>query len=370
MKKAIFITLLSSLLLTNCSSTTVNNKNISWNVAGRLPAQKGYNKNIGTAGVLYGAIGNYFIAGGGANFPIKPVLEGGAKVIYSDVYLMREKDGKLEIVEQSNFPHKIGYGASVSVKDGIYYIGGGENSEKDKEIWFLSLEKNSLKYEKIGELPFAFQSGGAVFKDGKLYIFAGKQDGKASKKFWEYNLKTKEVKELSDVPGDTRTQCIGQILDGKLYVFGGGNSKAFIDGYKYDFENNSWENVADIRISGKEISVLGGNSVKINENEMLVIGGFNKELWNDANHYLSTLKDEELAKYKFNYFTQDPIDFNWNSEILLYNAKENSWKSLGEIPFDAPCGEGLVIIGNKIYSINGEIKPGVRTNRVYRGIFN
>ncbi|MCJ8341484.1 MAG: hypothetical protein MJH09_01325 [Cetobacterium sp.] len=52
---------------------------------------------------------------------------------------------------------------------------------------------------------------------------------------------------------------------------------------------------------------------------------------------------------------------------MIYNAKTNNWKSLGEVPFNAPCGEGLVLIGNKIYSINGEIKPGVRTEKMYIG---
>ena len=42
-------------------------------------------------------------------------------------------------------------------------------------------------------------------------------------------------------------------------------------------------------------------------------------------------------------------------------------KSIGELPFNAPCGEGLVLIKNKIYSIGGEIKPGIRTSKIYRG---
>ncbi|WP_216641135.1 hypothetical protein [Solibacillus sp. R5-41] len=44
-----------------------------------------------------------------------------------------------------------------------------------------------------------------------------------------------------------------------------------------------------------------------------------------------------------------------------------TWRSVGKVPFDAPCGEGLVLMGDTIHSINGETKPGVRTNAIYSG---
>ena len=372
MKKILFTAIVTSLILAGCSSTNVVNnpksdKKITWEVGGHLPAQKGYEKNIGTAGVLYGSLeGKYIVVGGGANFPIKPTAEGGPKVMYSDVYLLTENNGEVTVVEHTNLPHEIGYGASVTTPQGVYYIGGAANAEQDNDIWFLSMDMGKLKMEKIGDLPFTFQNGGAVEKDGKLYVYTGKQAGQASNKFYSYDL-TKEVKELPPVPGETRTQSVSQLLNGELYVFGGGNSKAFVDGYKYNFDTNTWTEVAPVIIDGKEVSVLGANSVKLNESEMMVIGGFNKQLWNDANYYLGNLKGEELANYKAKYFGADPYEFGWNRDVLIYNASTNSWKSIGEIPFDAPCGEGLVLIGNKVFSINGEIKPGIRTDRVFTG---
>ena len=73
MKKILFAAIVSSLILAGCSSTNVvERKNvdrkITWEVGGHLPAQKGYEKNIGTAGVLYGSLeGKYIVVGGGAN---------------------------------------------------------------------------------------------------------------------------------------------------------------------------------------------------------------------------------------------------------------------------------------------------------------
>ena len=113
--------------------------------------------------------------------------------------------------------------------------------------------------------------------------------------------------------------------------------------------------------------MLGAVSVKLNETEMLVIGGFNKAIYDNAVYNLGTLQGTALAGFRQGYFGADPYEFNWNSNILIYNCESNTWKTIGEVPFDAPCGEGLILIGNKIYSINGEIKPGIRTDKMYVG---
>ena len=373
MKKFVFAAMLSALVLGGCTSTEVKipglERKITWEHAGNLPAQKGFEKNMGTAGVLSGVLeGKYVVVGGGANFPYDTVLNGGIKKLYSDVYLLEEKEGKLIVKEHINLDNEIGYGASVTAKGGVYYIGGGATAEADNDILFLSMKNGKLNIEKVGDLPFTLQNGTAVEKDGKLYIITGKQDGKATNKMYEYDLTTGNSRELAPVPGAvTRTQAVSQILDGKLYVFSGGDSIAYTDGYKYDFTADRWTSAASVELGGKGISLLGASSVKLNEKEMIVIGGFNKEVYDNAVANLSSLKGEELARFKAGYFGANPTEFNWNREILIYNSDNNSWKSIGEIPFDAPCGEGLVLVGNKVFSINGEIKPGIRTNRMYTG---
>lgn len=377
MKKLCLI--LSILFAVSCSSNNTSSnanvldsktdKKIVWEMGGRLPAQTGMDKNIGTAGLLYGSLENkYIVVGGGANFPEKSVLNGGAKKAYSDIYMLEDNNGVLEVVEHINWENELGYGASVTVTNGIYYIGGSSNPEADDDILFITLKNNKLNVEKIGDLPFTLQNGFAVYKDNKLYIITGKQSGKGSDKVYEYDLATKETKELAPVPNQaSRTQAVAQLLNGNIYVFSGGDATAYTDGYKYDFANNTWEQVSDVALNNEGISLLGAVSVKLNEQEMLVIGGFNKAVYDNAVYNLGNLKDAALAQFRAGYFGADPYEFNWNSNILIYNCESNTWKTIGEVPFDAPCGEGLILIGNKIYSINGEIKPGVRTDKMYVG---
>ena len=112
------------------SKTQNGNSNVErilWEHAGDLEAQIGYEKNIGTAGMLAGKTGDFIIAGGGANFPDKPVAEGGAKKFYPDVYVLKEENGRLEQVNHTKLKYEIGYGSSISTEEGVYYIGGSSD---------------------------------------------------------------------------------------------------------------------------------------------------------------------------------------------------------------------------------------------------
>ncbi len=346
----------------------VSPDNILWKYAGDLSPALGTTQNIGVAGVLSGESNGYVIAGGGANFPQGGPLVGGPKKTYPDVYVFKVNGDKLDEVDHAKMPFEVGYGASASDGKGIYYVGGSTSADGAKQISYLSAGNNGkLQIEKTGSLPFTFQNGAAAVYQGKLYVGVGKQDGKLSQKFYSFDLKTKQVTQLADFPGAAREQVVYKVLGDKLFVFSGGSSIAYTDGYAYDFASNSWSKMADVSLGRKGISLLGANSVKLNNHEMLVIGGFNKEVYDNAVANLGSLKDEALKTFKAGYFGADPEDFHWNKEILIYDASTNTWRTVGQVPFYAPCGEGLVLSGNRLISINGEIKPGVRSPRMYMG---
>lgn len=363
---------LLGILFLLCSVVAMAGNRMTWEYVGSLPAQKGYEKNIGAAGLLQGQIGNYLVVGGGANFPEKPLTEGGKKVTHKDVYLLEEVGNELKVIDQMQWEYPFGYGASVTVGDSIYYLGGSADLANSKNILKVSIQDKKLHIEKVGELAKGFENGVAAYQNGKIYYGVGKfenGEGKLanSNAFYVYDIATRENKELAAFPGEARQQTVGQILNGKFYVFSGGSSVSYVDGYAYDFHKNTWEKVADVLVDGKKISLLGANSVKLSDSEMLVIGGFNYDLWNEANEKLSSLKEEALEEYKAQYFGKEPFRYGWNNKVLVFNAKTNAWKSIGELPFDAPCGEALLKKGKFVYSINGEIKPGVRTPRIFRG---
>ncbi|EFF41189.1 cyclically-permuted mutarotase family protein [Mycoplasmopsis alligatoris] len=350
----------------------VQNQKLLWQHAGDLPAQKGYEKNVGVAGLLQGTIGNLIVVGGGTNFP-EALENGGKKVTHKDLYLLKDVNNKLEVQDQLQLDHEIGYGASVNVpeQNAIYYLGGSPNQEHWRDVKKVTIVNNKLKVEVVGQLPLAFESGVANYKDGKIYFGVGKFENAEKKlansnKFFVYDLQMNKTEELSAFPGEARQQTVGQILDNKFYVFSGGSNVSYTDGYAYDLDKKVWNKVGDVDVEGQKLLLLGANSIKISDTKMMIIGGFNYDLWNDANKQLSTLKDQALADYKKIYFGAEVSWYGWNKKILIYDSLTDKWSSIGEIPFDAPCGHALVALNENVYSINGEIKPGVRTNRMYK----
>lgn len=371
MKKILFVILL---LFTACfkqEPKEIISDSVVWKYCTTLPNSSNPYTKYGVAGPLIGAIENYLIIAGGANFPNKPVSEGGKKVFYSDLYLLNFTDNTLKLVNHIKLPFKVAYGYSISDNNSIYYIGGGENNKTSNKIIKLTLSKNkkNVIVKSIATLPFSFQSGVASLYNNNIYIVTGKQNGKNSNNFYKYNLSNNSLTILPNFPGSERSQSIGNILNnGKeeiFYVFGGGSKTAYLDGFGYNFKENTWKEYKKL-----PVSVLGGNSIKISPNKLIVIGGFNKEVWDDANLNLSSLKGEELSKYKNSYFSKKIEEYRWNKNILVYDAQKDSWNSIGILPFPAPCGEGLAKINKNIFSINGEIKPGIRSNKIYIGNLN
>lgn len=257
---------LSLFIMGNTFSETlskVETNKLLWEYVGSLPAQKGYEKNVGLAGLLQGTIGEYIIVGGGANFP-EALEKGGKKITHKDIYLLKEINGKLETLEQIQLDYPIGYGLSVSVKEenAIFYLGGSPEKEHSRDILKITLEKGKLKTKIVGKLPQSVENGVAQYKDGKIYYGVGKLENTEGKnvnsnKFFSYDIKTNQVKELADFPGEPRQQTIGQILNNKFYVFSGGSNVSYIDGYAYDFKTNTWEKAADVIVDKKETLLLG-----------------------------------------------------------------------------------------------------------------
>lgn len=342
---------------------------ILWEFAGDLSPQQGMEVNKGMAGLLYGVSNGYVVVGGGANFPEEGPALGGAKRTYPDIYVLKQEDGQLTEVNHTVLDYEIGYGASITADQGIYYVGGSPAEGKGNQILLVNADAaGELQVDTVGELPFTFSDGFAVLEDRLLYVGAGKMDGKADNRMFVLNLDTQELKELVPVPGAAgRTQSVAELLGGYIYVFSGGDQIAYTDGYRYSIADDQWEQVSDVQLGEKKISLLGARSAKLNDHTMLVIGGFDKEVYDHAVAQMAQLKDEALLEFKLGYFGADPSELLWNRNILLYDADTDQWSSIGEVPFDAPCGQALVLDGDRIYSINGEIKPGTRTKHMYSG---
>ena len=105
----------------------------------------------------------------------------------------------------------------------------------------------------------------------------------------------------------------------------------------------------------------------------------NRQIFEDAlnrNYYLSTSKDTdtdtltnrlrtEAAEYLLH-----PVEwYRFNDEVWLYNVNRKEWKSIGNFPQAALAGASVASNGKEIYILNGEIKPGIRTPKIWKITF-
>ena len=237
-----------------------------------------------------------------------------------------------------------------------------------KKIDNISIEivDNKLKVEVIETLPLTVENVIAKIHDNKLYFGIGSINGSNNNELYAYDLATKKFEVFSEFPGKLRNQAVSYVYNNELYVYGGGASETYKDGYKVNLETKEWTQLADVVIDNEEVSLLGADWAPLNDHELLVIGGFNKNVWKDAVFNLTTLQGEDHAKYRDAYFRRPVSDYKWNKKELVYNLNENRWYQLEEIPFEAPCGHALLATVNNIYSIMGEIKPAERKPYIHR----
>ncbi|WP_068268069.1 hypothetical protein [Caviibacter abscessus] len=297
-------------------------------------------KYEGVSSFMYGVIDNKVIISGGSNFPCKLPHEGTRKV-YDDIYLLDENFNIISHKKSGIFCDR---GMSISLKNSIIFIGGAGNTK----IYQYIIENNEIIINEIYDIGFEIICGFAYLLKDNLYF--------GNDFVYELNLKTKKLTKKAKFIGIPRQQCVFAGFKEHIYIFGGASNICHMDSYKYSITEDKWYRLDDI-----PISLTGSAFTKINDNTLLIMGGFNKEVYDNA------VKNLENIDFKINYFKTKRKDFKWNDKILKYNFINESFEYIGEDENSATCGSGLIKIGNSVFLIMGEIKPGFRSPEVFKG---
>jgi cyclically-permuted mutarotase family protein len=388
MKQANFY-LLFLLLLSLSLSATVNaapvakDVDIVWQKMGELPAPERFSNSIGVSGAYSAFLGDYLIVAGGANFPKgHPFFDQGKKQFYSDIFVFDVSSEQIDLVARGHLPIKAGHGATVVVDNSLYLVGGKNNEKAFDSIIKLTLDKNKKPVtEVIGKLPFSWDSGGAAWNNNALYVFAGKQNGQVSNQVCKYSFNSQaciDREKTPPVPGLNRSDFPAIKQNGQFYIFGGLNFAAGKDNYaltdvqRFNFSTSQWQTLAPITLDKKPFSVAGGGVAIVNNNQLVLLGGVNRKVFNNAILQLTTLKGDALTAFKQHYFSLTKEEINFSRRQVIYDISENSWHDLAnQVPFIGGAGPLTVSQqGDKIYWISGEVKPVIRSPNVYQGKLN
>lgn len=228
--------------------------------------------------------------------------------------------------------------------------------------------------EKLPDIPVPIKNGtGTIDSNGVIYIGLGT----AGSSWYKLDLKKsdKTWKKIKDFPGTSRDQSISMMLNNELFVFGGVGKendsptiRVLRDVYKYSPQLDSWERVN----TEAPFGLTGHAGTSLDSNTALIIGGVNKNIFDNYLIDIENNKNDEVAKNRIiqQYFNKPAEDYRFNTIALIYDAKENEWHNAGEIPFSATAGSSLANKDNQIILINGEIKPGLRTDTVHYAVLD
>ncbi len=319
----------------------------------------------GVSALYAGVLDNNLVIAGGCNFPNIPVADGGKKVFYPDVYIAPLTDGNsFEWKKVGTLPQASAYGVTISTEKGLICVGGNTDARSLSEVFRLSLQQDTLHTEALPALPVTIDNMAGAWLDGKVYIVGGNVNGVPSSDMYVLDLSALEAgwtKEAA-VPGLPRVQPVCAAQGGKLYVWGGfatvgegREASLSVDGYAYDPVTKAWKQVATPRdAEGVEVSLGGGVALPCADG-ILCAGGVNKDI------FLQALQGIHSGKP---YLTRPVEWYQFNRNLMLYRPATDEWTVLANVEQGARAGAALVADGNTYYIINGELKPGIRTNEI------
>lgn len=322
----------------------------------------------GVSALYAGVIDGNLLIAGGCNFPDTPAADDGKKVFYPDVYITSlSNDTAFEWKKIGQLPQAAAYGVTISTEKGLICVGGATATHSLSDVFLLSLQKDVLKKDTLPSLPATIDNMAGALVGHSLYIVGGNVNGIPSSAMYMLDLLDLSGgwKKETDIPGEPRVQPVCVAQDGKLYIWGGfapaieGHQASLsVDGYMYSPETKEWSSVATpCDAEGNEISLGGGMGTSFGEGMILCAGGVDKDI------FLKALQGIYAGKE----YLSHPVEwYRFNSNLLLYHPQTNKWTTLGEYEQGARAGAVIVSQDGFHYIINGELKPGIRTNEINR----
>lgn len=311
---------------------------------------------IGLAGPFSGISNNTILVAGGSNFPFGAPWDGHPKIWHDSIYAL---EGNKWIELDIKLPHRTAYGVSLSHKDTMVCIGGGNDETHHSDAYTITYKDGNAIINNLPSLSqkTSFMSG-AILND-IIYIAGGieKPDSVYALSFFQaldLNNITDGWKVLDQCPGDGRilSGCVAQ--GEKMYIYGGaslsenenGRPKRHYlnDAFCYDPITSSWTQIASLPYP---LAAAPTPAMTVNQTHFLIFGGDNSKG--------ATYGSEETG-----------LSFNRN--ILSYNLESDKWKILGETPkqFIASVTTNAVQNGSKYIVAAGEARPGIRTPQIYQ----
>lgn len=353
-----------------------------------LPPNSGYTTQPGLAGPYTGIDDNVLIVAGGANFPDKLPWEGGAKVFYDEIFILKKNDASNYIWEMSaqKISFSSGYGGAVETPFGLLCFGGNTSDECISESWFIDFNPltGDVEIKPGPKLPLPLTNFAFAKVDANIYVAGGLSElsGASGNHFFRLQMSGSDPlkwtwKELPAWQGEPRAFAVGvgqsNGLTNCFYLFSGRNvqpgsdADILYDAHVYDPYLKKWSVLSEGK--QKEFPVMAGTAFSVGASTIVFSSGDNGELMikqqviaND----IALLKKKDKNQNELDSLQIELINHlnnypGFGNQLTAFNTITRKIYNIGEIPGTGQVTTTAIKWGGDIYIPSGEIRPGVRT---------
>ncbi|MBV6640169.1 MAG: sodium/solute symporter [Cyclobacteriaceae bacterium] len=328
----------------------------------------------GLAGAFAGRVGDYLIFAGGTAFPNGKPWENGTKY-FSDAILIFRLDGSLKEVDFSQkLPYGMGEGASVTVNDQLYCIGGLTADGLSDEVLRISYDGN-LTINQMPKLPEPLKNVAATAIGNTVYAVGGEGNSGITTYFLSLDLTNPEVgwQQLPAFPKPLTAAIAVAQMDGtetSIHVIGGRGKQSgellnnfYSSVFRYQPSKGQWEAKRDIRIDGTAIKLAATAAIPIGASHIVLVGGDNGQVFNRVEQAIYDLNigDETAQKRRDSLWVNHT---GFNDRVLVYNTVSDTWFNAGEWRGTPIAVAPAVALGKSVIVPGGEISPGVRNPEI------
>ncbi len=323
-----------------------SNDSLAWSKLPPLPDRQGF---AGTyAGVHNGAL----LVAGGANFPGKAVWEGGTKVWYDAVFVLEKPDGAWKVA--GRLPRPLGYGVSLSTRDGVVCIGGSDAQRHYAEVFVLRWEESVIQRAPLPTLPKSCANFCGAMLGNTIYVAGGIETPGSTntlKTFWALDLSSLEPRwqELEPWPGPARMLAVAAVQSNAFFLLSGAEltgdaqgrpvRRYLKDAYRYQ-PGRGWKRIADLP---RPVVAAPSPTPSLDGFSLLVLGG------------------DDGSRVNFQPPEKHP---GFPTTIFAYQPGADVWEPFGEMP--ASRVTTPMVRWKELFVMpSGEVRPGVRSPEVW-----
>ena len=305
----------------------------------------------GVSAPFCGVVGDALVVAGGANFPDKSLLEGGAKRVYADIWA--HTDG--EWAHVGVLPDSTAYGATFAVDGALVLAGGNVCGVTTDKVYELSLQGGAAVLRALPPLPEPMEQCGWTRDDDRLYLVGGV----GTTAVYACTIGEYVWTRLADLP-EPLVQPVAFAAGGDLYVWGGFNPETLEVSDKglvisSEVEKSLWREAPSIPDGG---TFVGATGATLPDGRLAVVGGVNRAIFARALH--NTPED------RIPYLSKEPAEYQFRQAVYAFEPASGAWTLLGADPACALAGPGVAVRpAGGLYVAGGELKPGVRSPRIF-----